>query len=525
MSSIGKLRTRSKTRGFTLVELLVVITIVLIVSAIVLPTVINAVSNRQTSEAARILQAALVGARDAAIRSNSPRGIRLIPDPTLLDPPYSAGATAGSNTLAYSRLINIEIPGDYSEGKVTIAPMPPLGATIANYPPAYPEKLGGSYPYPDVNDSVNPQKVLMLEESPYQGGYVVGATAIPNPPTSWYWNIRVGEKIRINDSGATYTIVGPCTVNPNTVPGQNPELFVNVGPPGTTPPLLRNYYSDTSGATSIATHNPEFLYVVNGQDDDKDGYVDEGFNGIDDNPINSTVMGVTTSNYNGHVDEVMPFTVGTLTYGSEWEVEKWLGATSGSTLIDPGTETTYPTPTWLAVNYQKMAHDLPYSITRRPVPVEGARETQLPGSVVIDASTFLTTEERSRGLPIDPNSLICEILVNADGQIVPQTIYSTPASFNVPFFHLWLADRRDVVPPVDNRSATTPVPYLLPMPAGSLNYPHAGDTTGRTLNNDRMLVTIFTKSGLITTSSIENFDGTSTFTPFAESQLGVRDAK
>ncbi len=45
--------------SFTLVELLVVITIILIVSAVALPTVLPALSHRQVSEAARILQAAL----------------------------------------------------------------------------------------------------------------------------------------------------------------------------------------------------------------------------------------------------------------------------------------------------------------------------------------------------------------------------------------------------------------------------------------------------------------------------------
>ncbi len=58
--------------GFTLIELLVVITIILIVSAVALPTVLPALQHRQVSEAARILQAVLAGARDAAIRDNAP---------------------------------------------------------------------------------------------------------------------------------------------------------------------------------------------------------------------------------------------------------------------------------------------------------------------------------------------------------------------------------------------------------------------------------------------------------------------
>src|SRR4051812_41675340 len=68
-------------RGFTLVELLVVMLIILLVSAVALPTVIPAITHRQVSEAARLLQASLVGARDAAIHKNAPRGIRLLPDP------------------------------------------------------------------------------------------------------------------------------------------------------------------------------------------------------------------------------------------------------------------------------------------------------------------------------------------------------------------------------------------------------------------------------------------------------------
>jgi prepilin-type N-terminal cleavage/methylation domain-containing protein len=68
-------------QGFTLVEMLVVMVIILIISALALPTVISALSHRQVSETARILHAALAGARDAAIRNNAPSGIRLLPDP------------------------------------------------------------------------------------------------------------------------------------------------------------------------------------------------------------------------------------------------------------------------------------------------------------------------------------------------------------------------------------------------------------------------------------------------------------
>src|SRR4051794_17235538 len=104
-----RLRPR-RPAGFTLIELLVVILIVLLVSAITLPTVIPALSNRQVSEAARILQAGLAGARDAAIRANGPRGIRLLPDPTLNTP--------GDSTIGFNRYIPIEPAPDITDGIV-----------------------------------------------------------------------------------------------------------------------------------------------------------------------------------------------------------------------------------------------------------------------------------------------------------------------------------------------------------------------------------------------------------------------
>ena len=72
----------ARRRGFTLIELLVVILIILLVSAVALPTVFSALNHRQVSEAGRIFQGALVGARDKAIHDNQPSGIRLLPDPT-----------------------------------------------------------------------------------------------------------------------------------------------------------------------------------------------------------------------------------------------------------------------------------------------------------------------------------------------------------------------------------------------------------------------------------------------------------
>ncbi len=184
--------------GFTLVELLVVIFIILLISVVTLPTIVPAMNHRRVSEAARILQAALVGARDAAIHYDNPRGIRLIPDPTL-----PAGIVAANRILA------IEPAGDYSEGRVSI----------------YKNTL-------DPITNAPPFGWLDLYEA-----QIDTSTGLLNSPTSWYWNIRVGERLRFNDSGRYYTVIGPMVVRPDdpATLNQNPELFVNVGPPGTPP--------------------------------------------------------------------------------------------------------------------------------------------------------------------------------------------------------------------------------------------------------------------------------------------------
>src|ERR1019366_6531527 len=103
---------------------------------------------------------------------------------------------------------------------------------------------------------------------------VGGSAAAPmlNEPTSWWWNIRVGEQLQINQSGIWYTVVGPVVT-------ANPEGFTNIGPPGTKSP-----YGPISQAGQAVF--PEFLYLVNGLDDIGNGWVDEGYDGVDNNGNN-----------------------------------------------------------------------------------------------------------------------------------------------------------------------------------------------------------------------------------------------
>ncbi|QEH38170.1 hypothetical protein OJF2_67680 [Aquisphaera giovannonii] len=397
--------------AFTLVELLVVIAIVGLVSVAAFAVLSHA--SVAASGAARELQAALVAARDAAMATGRPHGIRLLPDPAFPVSRLADGSIDPSKPLCASRFIPIETAPDYAEGFVVLNIDP--GPGLQGFPGKYPRSSTESYPYPG--------KVLMIEESP-----VDIFTNLVHPPTSWFWNVRIGDRIRIDGSGTWYTVVGPMTT-------PNPEMFVNCGTPGvdfqgTKSPLIRYFDSWVEA---------EYLFLVDGRDDNGDGFVDEGFDGIDNNA-------------NGLVDEI-----------GEWEQEAWSDAQA-----------------------QAFFQSRRYVISRRPVPSPGGVPVTLPSSTVIDLSTWSTTRERSR-LPVNAYSGEADILIGPRGDVMPTTVYSTPAStpFGAPFLHFWIADRSDVFDP--DLSATPRLPVLGDEDPGN----------GRALRGSPFLVSMNARSGRI----------------------------
>ena len=483
--------SRRGLRGYTLIEILVVIFIILLVSAVTLPTVIPALTHRQVSEAARIVQAALAGARDAAIRNNEPRGIRLIPDPVFNG--------QGLPTLAYNRIVPIEPAPDYNNGMVSI--FPKLGTlnpqmTLTNY-------VAGLASYGLS------QPGLVLFEETFSS---IGA-GFPNEQTSWYWNIRVGDKIRFSNAGNYYTVVGPIKM-------PNADRFVNIGPPGTV-------VNDPNGQPY-----PEFLFLVNGVDDNQNGYVDESYDGFDNDgngcvdwptdlcEVPTQFQGVLTAcNACYLATSIPPFVA---------ETELWVGAEAVNGL-----------------------NDHPYTIKRRPVPTQGARDIALPEQVVIDATTWNSPmsaspslPERSR-LPIDPISLQVDIMLDPGGRVLPTTLYSTPTDFaNAPFYHIWLAERQDVHEPLwgyNGIGVPKPNPsypnmqYTLPMPLGSgdpigtTTYSYTDNTSGtaptRFLKGERRLITVGVQTGQITINEVEVFDVLDVSYPFYQPQLGARNTQ
>jgi hypothetical protein len=252
---------------------------------------------------------------------------------------------------------------------------------------------------------------------------------------------------------------------------------------------------------------------VNGLDDDLDGYADNGWDGIDNNLPFEIANGLP------HLtDDPL-----------EWEAETWLGPLA--TL--PPLPSTFAPPlrgTPGITNQQ-------YIITRRPITTPGSRETNFPSSVVLDLTTwdtqtfnaqaqadgFSTTfvSERSR-LPVDPNTGYVDILIDPRGQVVPTTKYSTPSSFSMgsSFYHFWLSERTDLFPPAYQKGGGTLAPYLLPMPAGTPNYPSVADSSGRQLTGEWRLLTLFTRTGQLSTNAIGSFDGTAPSLPFLSAQQG-----
>ena len=502
-----------RPRGFTLIELLVVIAIIGLISAVALPVVLPALNERRVSEGARILQAALAGVRDSAIKANAPRGLRFLPDPV-----FDFNSSKAGEPLASNRFIPIEPAPDYSEGVVQVIPATVAGATG-----------------PISNPLYNPFTLQIAEQ-----GYSpdsLGNFTILNAPTGWKYNIRQGDKLRFNDSGSSYTIAGP--INGLTAQS-NPERYIS---------FPTNSPADAPNASS-AKWIPEYLFLTNGVDDDGDGWVDESCDGIDndgDGIIDPGFNGIDDDG-DGTVDNAEELGIGidsvtgkrSLTAKTEFEQEVFVGTLANTTFSNEN-----------------------YTISRRPVVSPGGAETTLPAGVVIDLTTWNAgaiplpkataavpypaayLPERSR-LPVNPFNGYVDIMLDQTGRVVSPGAGTGTSVANansplasLPFYHFWIADREDVVAPLHGSSTTSGFVYPVPNPDYSATTPHVNflpmpqgtiDSGGNAyagpyLKGERRLVTLFTKTGQIVSNSIELFNESDTSTPYYAPQSGVKESQ
>jgi prepilin-type N-terminal cleavage/methylation domain-containing protein len=352
---------RARREGFTLVELLIVLLVAgLLVAAS--GAALMGLRTRTTTEGARLLASALAGCRDRAIATGRAHGLRFEPDPSFGVARLADGSVDPAAVLCYSRWTPIGPAPDYTEGLATVRP----GAA---YAPAVRNPSGLAVDVPS----------LVLESAP------LDATGLLAPPTSWAWNVRVGDRVQLGGAGPWYAVAGPDW----TGPSGNPERFVNWGAPGTAPPL------------SPAGTPVEWLVLVNARDDDANGWADEGFDGVDNDG-------------NGLVDDA-----------PEWEPEAWHGAASGGLVAAR------------------------YAIRRRPMPTSDPSSAgAIPAQVVVDATGWGTTRARSR-LPVDRYTGAVEVLVEPDGTIRYVLPYGVPASVSMAaaYLHWWLSERGDVAAP------------------------------------------------------------------------------
>lgn len=509
----------SRRSGLTLLELLIVMAIILLVSVATIPVALGVFGEQEVSGAASTVHAMFSLTRDTAVRNGRPVGIRLIPDPDL------AGSISGGDyRMASNRMLELQVPPDYTQGragKLTGHGLPELDGITW--------QLVAHPTIPTMGNTFLVRRIAVVE-SKLEGE---SSFALPAPPlvptdlTSWYGNIRQGERIRFDTTRQDYIVAGPFFRNvPQSGPPAradylNSERFV-YGPTCSfsTAPVLA-WIPSLPFPASAPANRREILFVVNGRDDDGDGYVDEEFDGIDNNND-----GLIDPGYNGvdddgdglidEMDELLFNRVGGVAnynpFFAEYEEEVFIGAP-----VD-------------GVQYASS-----YAITRRPIPSPDSREVQLPGNTVIDLTTSVFPligagpSERSV-VPIDPLSGYVEFIIYPNGRVAPSSYagnYTYLADF--PAYYLWIAERedvRDVLWGVDTNNYPNPNPaagnsdpnlrffYRLPMTKDTKYYldhdkdgvidtapPIVAQQAGNFLEGGRRIVAISSSNGKASVSS------------------------
>jgi prepilin-type N-terminal cleavage/methylation domain-containing protein len=116
----------TRRRGFTMIELLVVVSITAILATLTFAAWTNTADGDRVPSAARQLQSYLEGARDRAIHAKAPRGVRFLLDPDAND----AGVPDTVSSMVF-----VGASGTFSEGTIQIndAMVPDIDITDADW--------------------------------------------------------------------------------------------------------------------------------------------------------------------------------------------------------------------------------------------------------------------------------------------------------------------------------------------------------------------------------------------------------
>lgn len=206
-------------RGFTLVELLVVMFLIAVLATLAIAFFPNAASSQTEARAGQLLQSWLTMAKQRAMRDQAPRGVRLWVAPLPPNPQaYYAGATPLANVVTDCQFIEqppdfpgnpgvtimSALPPNTTEGFIyTVNGQPVYGATVATDKAAQ-------------NSLASPLSCVMF--MPPAGGNPAGSTgiitngqtavAVPNVSTQIeFWPVQPGDYLEVLGTGLMHQIV------------------------------------------------------------------------------------------------------------------------------------------------------------------------------------------------------------------------------------------------------------------------------------------------------------------------------
>lgn len=171
-------------RGFTLVELLVVVFILLLVSAASIPVIAPALQGRHLREASRQVNSYFAVARDTALRNGRPVGVSI----ERFVSKDSAGVTTGMINEMSVLLQQVEVPEPYS-------------GDFAD------SRMFFEYVF-DNNVPPNLQEIRVIALR------LDGSTTTPD--IGWMGLVRVGDCVQLNHAGRLFEIIGDSKSPPTT---------------------------------------------------------------------------------------------------------------------------------------------------------------------------------------------------------------------------------------------------------------------------------------------------------------------
>lgn len=210
----------SNSRGYTLVELLIVIMIAVLLMAVTLPVAKTVMEDGRPREASRIINAAVATVKARAVQSNRPCGLDFVTqrmnDPNSMTPAYQV-------TQIYLCEVPAMYAGDIVDSRVVVQvdTMTPSNSTLT-FQNSCATNLSS------LLDAAKTFKIRINHRGPWyeckeggMGGYGIDLTNMPYPPTgdsSGYAfqimrpPVRIGNPIELPRSTAldmTYSGLGP----------------------------------------------------------------------------------------------------------------------------------------------------------------------------------------------------------------------------------------------------------------------------------------------------------------------------